>query len=509
MVKKKLFAALAVGTFAVAAIAGVTLSSRNTGFLQAGGTEYSVTLNSETGLTATSTGGATFDFAAEGLTEAEGKFGTLTAGGYVTLAEGYSLNNLQSFAVVCDNHEAITLSYGFEEGTWVREGLESWVPSTAGEVSLLNEHPNYIRLGAKDDVTIESITFTYAPSVDGYCNEQVATPDRYLGTDWQVVGGFQGWDTANGTKFTLNSKYTASMDVVEYQATVELLCGQEFKIIKGADWDSFKDVEVVGAALESQITVPEKGDARGGSNIVVNKAAKFTFYVQIGETTQIVIPEGQAIENPVDLDDPELIKTVYFKAPANWGTSVKAHYYDDYGNTTEWPGVAMTNINANLYSIDYNTTYYNHIIFTEGDNQTDKFVSPTDENVCYVYGKGWYPANTEVEPDAPAVDKLFLKPNSNWVQGNAWFAAYIWDPSGATWIKMTDSDSDGVYEMDKPDATKYTKVIFCRMNPDKTALDWSSKWDQTVDLTIPTDGKNLFTVNSGQWNNATGTWSTK
>ena len=47
------------------------------------------------------------------------------------------------------------------------------------------------------------------------------------------------------------------------------------------------------------------------------------------------------------------------------------------------------------------------------------------------------------------------------------------------------------------------------MNPSTTANNWTNKWDQTIDLTIPTDGKNLFTVNDGEWNNANGVWSTK
>ena len=101
---------------------------------------------------------------------------------------------------------------------------------------------------------------------------------------------------------------------------------------------------------------------------------------------------------------------------------------------------------------------------------------------------------------------LYLKPNSNWVQSDAWFAAYIWGTSGSTWVKMESCPRDsGYYKMTAPSGT-WGNVIFTRMNPSKTALDWGSKWDQTADLTW--DGsKSLFTVGSGQWNNATGSWS--
>ncbi len=99
---------------------------------------------------------------------------------------------------------------------------------------------------------------------------------------------------------------------------------------------------------------------------------------------------------------------------------------------------------------------------------------------------------------------LYLKPNSNWVQSNAWFAMYYWNNGGSHWAKMTDTDNDGLYEAQLPSG--YTNVIFCRMNPASTALDWNNKWDQTKDLTYG-GSKNLFTVANGAWNNASGTWS--
>ena len=97
---------------------------------------------------------------------------------------------------------------------------------------------------------------------------------------------------------------------------------------------------------------------------------------------------------------------------------------------------------------------------------------------------------------------IYLKPNSNWVQSDAWFALYTWDVS-PNWYTMTDSDGDGIYECTLPAGV--TNVIFCRMNPASTTLDWSNKWDQTGDLKY-TDS-NCFTVKDGDWNNATGSWS--
>ncbi len=107
--------------------------------------------------------------------------------------------------------------------------------------------------------------------------------------------------------------------------------------------------------------------------------------------------------------------------------------------------------------------------------------------------------------NAAIPEKLYLTPNSNWKADNARFAAYFFG-NGEKWVDMTDGDGDGIYEVDVPSG--YLKVIFCRMNPSASANNWNNKWNQTGDLTIPTDGKNHFIVKSGSWDGATTTWST-
>lgn len=99
---------------------------------------------------------------------------------------------------------------------------------------------------------------------------------------------------------------------------------------------------------------------------------------------------------------------------------------------------------------------------------------------------------------------LYLQPGTNWKSNNTWFAAYFFG-NGEKWIKMTDTDNDGIYEVAVP--AGYPKVIFCRMNPASSSLAWSTKWDQTVDIVIPTNGNDLYTIPNTAWNNATGSWS--
>ena len=102
--------------------------------------------------------------------------------------------------------------------------------------------------------------------------------------------------------------------------------------------------------------------------------------------------------------------------------------------------------------------------------------------------------------------KLYLVPNTNWKKDNARFAAYFFG-NGERWLDMTDEDKDGIYECEIPEG--YPNVIFCRMNPSAAANNWNNKWNQTADLTVPTDGTNCYTVKENTWDKGGGTWSTK
>ena len=98
---------------------------------------------------------------------------------------------------------------------------------------------------------------------------------------------------------------------------------------------------------------------------------------------------------------------------------------------------------------------------------------------------------------------LYLVPNANWKQDNARFAAYVYG-SGDAWYSMT-AFADR-YQVTIDD--KYPNIIFCRMNGSTTENNWDNKWNQTGDLTVPTDDKNCFTIPDGDWNGSTTGWGT-
>lgn len=103
------------------------------------------------------------------------------------------------------------------------------------------------------------------------------------------------------------------------------------------------------------------------------------------------------------------------------------------------------------------------------------------------------------------IDKVYLVPTTDWAGSSAWFAAYFFEGSNNTWVKMTYDSATSSYYCSKPTGT-YSNVIFCRMNPAKTDLSWDSKWNKTGDLTIPSD-KDTFAVDSvTQWAEPIKSW---
>ena len=95
---------------------------------------------------------------------------------------------------------------------------------------------------------------------------------------------------------------------------------------------------------------------------------------------------------------------------------------------------------------------------------------------------------------------IYFRPNSQWKSDNARFAAYFYNNSTNVWKDLTKNGD--IYSCEKPSGC--THVIFCRMNPDvKTNSfdkgDGKPLWDQTRDLTLPTDKKNFYTLEEGAW----------
>ena len=166
---------------------------------------------------------------------------------------------------------------------------------------------------------------------------------------------------------------------------------------------------------------------------------------------------------------------------------------------------------------DFDTfeSIYNYIIFNNGSgSQTQDLCldGVTSENPLW-NGSTWVALDRTAPetPNTPSTEStaLYLLPHNDWKSDGATFVAYIWNNTGSTWCGLEDTNADGIYEMTLPEG--YTNIIFIRMNPSATEYNWTYVWNQTVDLTVPTNGDNLFTIEN-PWNSAseykgTGSWS--
>lgn len=202
---------------------------------------------------------------------------------------------------------------------------------------------------------------------------------------------------------------------------------------------------------------------------------------------------------------------IYFKPNANWKQE-DAYFAARFNGTEEvW---SVLNQNGDVYSCKI-PNGANDVIFVRMNpngsdatnnklnwnnkwNQTGHLSLPKDKNE-YTLNEGEWG------------NKLYLKPNSNWLQkdGNQKdprFAAYFFNSnSDYAWVSMG-NPVDGVYSCDIP-AKVYKNVIFCRMNGGNETNDWNNKYNQSSDLTVPTDGKTLYTVKDGTWDKGGGSWS--
>ena len=180
------------------------------------------------------------------------------------------------------------------------------------------------------------------------------------------------------------------------------------------------------------------------------------------------------------------------------------------------------------YSYNYNTVVSGTV--PEGQTETVKVPAGTEitltanPNSGYSFAKwgedgaGFAPTSTiktsqfsdatiTAEFERVPNKTLYLKLGCNeWKAGNQRFVAVLKDP-GAEPLVMT-KVNDELYRVEVPSNKNYTKVIFCKMSNNNETFNWNDKDYQTDNLTIPTDGKMMYTVTAQVGTQyATGEWS--
>lgn len=140
------------------------------------------------------------------------------------------------------------------------------------------------------------------------------------------------------------------------------------------------------------------------------------------------------------------------------------------------------------------------------ENKIKRFLSLTLVLVMLI---AMFPANVPAVQAAgeTAPKVVYLMPGDAWKGANARFAAYFFDGSDNKWVNAV--SVDGTYYVAQVPAGNYSKVIFCRMNPNGSGNNWDSVWNQTVDLAVSNGMCFKITSPWGSDSNgkkATGSW---
>ena len=390
----------------------------------------------------------------------------------------------------------------------------------------------------------------FAPERSMYCivvagAEVPEMPEAPVLPDWSLAGSFNNWGD-----LLMTATDTAYLYVAE---GVTLATGDEIKVKRSDTWDVS-----YGGGINNLEPNKWMKAYLNGSNVVVAKSGTYDVYfeyadggdysklylVEAGESQSAateqtangtLVPDGSDTPEGVTPDEPSVwslsgtfngwgdavmvtttvkdifvAKSVSFAAYDAFKVRKNKAWTENYGggivyfNPNGWMSVysngsdiAITE--AGTYDVYFDLTNKRLYVVDAGGDYTTVAQQTTE-------GK-----EPEVEEPEVTENVLYLKPNSNWKQSNARFAAYFFNNGGNAWVSMVDSDSDGIYEVNIPEGYTFgDNVIFCRMNPSSTANNWNNKWNQTADLKIPTDGKNLFTIPGNTWDNATNSnWSVK
>ena len=361
---------------------------------------------------------------------------------------------------------------------------------------------------------------------------------------WSLAGSFNNWgDTI------MTATDVANLVVAR---GVELKSGDEIKVKDSKTWDTS-----YGGGINNLGANKWMKAYFNGSNVVVAKSGTYDVYFEYAEGAEysklyLVEANGsysdateQTANGTLVPDEPEqpegetpdqasawslsgtlnnwgdtvmvtttvknvfVAKSVKLDAYASFKVRKDKAWTENYGggivyfNPNGWMtvysgGSDISNTEAGTYDFYFDYANKRLYMVTAGADYT----TVAEQTV-----NGEEPKQEEPEVTAKVV---YLKPNSNWTQSNARFAAYFWGgTTGEKWVSMT-AVGDGTYEAHLPEGYDYgCNIIFCRMNPSTSANNWNNKWNQTSDLKTPTDGKNLYTIANGAWDKGSGTWSVK
>ena len=315
-----------------------------------------------------------------------------------------------------------------------------------------------------------------------------------------VIGyTFAGWTSSNGGTFADNKAEETTFHPTAATTVTANFTENLYTIIVQSNNNNHGTVTPttgeVGIATTIEVTAtPESGYQ------FVNWTATSGITIANAEstTTTITATAAGTLTANFELIPPQ---TLYLD-PTGWtgdNARFSVYYWNSEGHA--WADMVKVDANSSYYTVDIPAGYQDIMMVrlksAEPENKWENALNQSGNLTIPTTGNNLYVLNNKT------VSYLHLKPNENWKQANARFAAYFFG-NGEIWVDL-EHNRDGIYTCKIPTEKKYPSVIFCRMNPSQKENSWGNKWDQTADLTIDTE-KNFYTVSEGVWSKGEGTW---
>lgn len=314
--------------------------------------------------------------------------------------------------------------------------------------------------------------------------------DKYLGADaaagatLEIVASFKA--EANGNYITVKAPAVANGKVY---------IGKDIK------------------AQDSDTLAVEKG-----GSFYVKATADTGFYFKnwmVNETTikdnpvKVDVDEDGNLSvdgKPVTMEQlkPVFVQTINITLTSGTGGTIS--YSCTYNGTTVADGTVAEN-STEIVKVPAETTFKltahpnSGYSFAKWDGNLSPTPNPDIETLQFSDGT----ITAEFEQASGKI--LYLKLGCNeWKNGNQRFVAVLKNP-GEKQIVMTEVNND-LYQVVVPSDENYKEVTFCKMKNSNDQFNWDDREYQTYNLTIPTDGKMMYTVTKQDGTQyATGEWS--
>ena len=447
---------------------------------------------------------------------------TATEGGYLTVTVT-SVNGEAVSGMLAYNYTVyIGEEYGYGEATaYVGAGETVTVAVTsyqagpavldlsfeAGEAPVVKDPADYFEVDANGNYIIESLSEPVEIFVGDddiyyqYTAEAAGTVSIVAADDLEGWAATNFWVYVNGdNNYSTEEVEVAKDDVIlfniwgGYEGTVSLTVSED----EGGDDDTGDDDTTTGYTAYLGYSDESWWPGTSGEvTTTVNGADTYTLTWNIGDFEYWGnIPEGTMV--------------CYINIADAWEA------YKDYTITVDSVKVDGSDIAVNNDGVvvfeetdDEGKSYLQILLYNAYDSSAyaiEPIASISEKlEITFTLAE---PSEDEGGEEESTTQTVYLDPTKDWGEWRSYYAAYVWDDNGSAWYTMTAVDGTSYYTAEIP--SNYSNIIFAGF--DATPDGWNNCVNQTIDLTIPDDGSNLFTITNG-WDEANGwkalgEWST-